>query len=213
MAKREIYHSTTLGPIPLSFTGRHLMQTLREAFTDMLSKAVEKAKRGEVGIGAEWDEVSRARGKIAQYMSKLEERPRYGAECTWRDPEPLEVAARRQEQDTFGLPPRHFGFDCGGRIRPNREETSAEMLQRLGTDADLWAKEFMHKLCDRPTVFNVDDVRAWFANAIEAGAVREAAKVKETTPYVLPPIPKGYELNIVGGIVSIAPIVKVSGKK
>lgn len=197
MAKREIYHSTTMGPIPLSFTGRHLMQALREAVTDMMSKAVEKAKRGEAGIGLEWDEVSRARGRIAKYISQLEERPQRTG-FGWRDPEPLDVAARRQEADMefhgttsmedaariyrHGLPPRHFGFNCGGEVR----ETNAPRTCICGQTL-LYGKG--HLNCP--------------------GAPQNVEQV------VLPPIPKGYALHMINGIVSIEPIeqVKVSGKK
>jgi hypothetical protein len=64
---QEIYNSSTLGPIPLSFTGRRLMQNLREAFVD----AITAAKRDGF---VEWEEISRARGKLAEYISKLERR-------------------------------------------------------------------------------------------------------------------------------------------
>jgi hypothetical protein len=226
MTERSIYNSTTLGPIPLSFTGRHLLQNLREAVTEMVSKAVEKAKKGQAGIGLEWDAVSRARGKLAQYMSQLEEKrfnPYPGAQTMfWLDEEPLDVAARRQEADTLSVnsrfgkfPPKHFGFDCAGNVRPDfkEPESAGDMLKRLGTDADLWAREFEVRFIHGPVAPNLDDLRAWFANAIEAGAIRESEKIRASAPYVLPPIPKGYELNIVGGIVSIAPIQKVKGPK
>lgn len=70
--KQEVYHSSTLGPIPLSFTGRRLMQNLREAFQELLQKRVEKAKRGEFTTADDWNGVSYARGKLAEYMSRLE---------------------------------------------------------------------------------------------------------------------------------------------
>lgn len=62
----EFYHSTTHGRIRLSFTGRRLLANLRAAI--------------ETGIAArDWhvnaDAISRARGDLAVYMSKLEERP------------------------------------------------------------------------------------------------------------------------------------------
>jgi hypothetical protein len=65
---REVYKSSTMGDIPLSFMGRHLLQSLREAFSDY---AVKVAGRGAVPFTA-WDPVSLARGRIAKYMSDLE---------------------------------------------------------------------------------------------------------------------------------------------
>lgn len=71
---QEVYNSTTLGRIPLSFTGRRLMQNLREAVSELLTKAIDEAKKGERlnFRHINWEEVSKARGRIAQYMSKLE---------------------------------------------------------------------------------------------------------------------------------------------
>lgn len=74
MPRQEVYHSSTLGRIPLSFTGRRLMQNLREEFQRLLSIAIEKARNGQVGVSREWDRVSEARGRIAEYMSRLEAR-------------------------------------------------------------------------------------------------------------------------------------------
>lgn len=73
MSKQEVYHSSTLGPIPLSFTGRRLMQNLREAFQEMLNKHCKAIAEGRIETGL-WDRVSRARGELAQYMSRLEKR-------------------------------------------------------------------------------------------------------------------------------------------
>ena len=70
--KQEVYHSSTLGPIPLSFTGRRLMQNLREAVQALLQKRTEQAARGQVPSQDDWEDVSKARGQLAQYMSKLE---------------------------------------------------------------------------------------------------------------------------------------------
>lgn len=58
---QETYHSSTLGEIPLSFTGRRLLQNLREAIEEYTTGAVKG-----------WEPLSRARGKIAKYMSELE---------------------------------------------------------------------------------------------------------------------------------------------
>ncbi|HEX2242999.1 MAG TPA: hypothetical protein VHK27_07070 [Gammaproteobacteria bacterium] len=69
---QEIYNSSTLGPIPLSFTGRRLMANLREA----LEAAIGQAKIKGV---ADWKPISRARGELARYISNLE-RGRYTPE-------------------------------------------------------------------------------------------------------------------------------------
>lgn len=65
---QEVYKSSTMGNIPLSFTGRHLLQSLREAFTEYLD-AIQKP--GSVQY-KDWTRVSEARGRIAKYMSDLE---------------------------------------------------------------------------------------------------------------------------------------------
>lgn len=61
--KQEIYVSSTLGEIPLSFTGRHLMQSLREAIVEALPENREYIQA-----------LSIARGKLAEYISSLERR-------------------------------------------------------------------------------------------------------------------------------------------
>lgn len=79
--RQEVYHSTTLGPIPLSFTGRHLLATLREAITAMVDDLKSQLPLPSYGPQRapklDWEPVSEARGKLAQYMSKLEK----GAGC------------------------------------------------------------------------------------------------------------------------------------
>lgn len=77
MPKPEVYKSTTLGAIPLSFTGRHLLQNLREAMTDLISKVVKDVEAGRPVVSStDWEPVSLARGKLAQYMSRLEGKER-----------------------------------------------------------------------------------------------------------------------------------------
>lgn len=51
-------------------------------------------------------------------------------------------------------------------------ETAGEFMARIGTDAQLWAREFLKTA---PLVKTEDLLIAWFANAIEAGAMRGAA--------------------------------------
>lgn len=74
----EVYHSSTLGPIPLSFTGRRLLQNLREEVTALLKKAYRNGEQkwyrdGANPVSAEdWEPLSKARGELAKYMSKLE---------------------------------------------------------------------------------------------------------------------------------------------
>ena len=46
-------------------------------------------------------------------------------------------------------------------------ESGGELLQRLGTDARLWAKEIKAKFGDN--VIDEDTFIGWFANAIMAG--------------------------------------------
>lgn len=65
--KQEIYHSSTLGPIPLSFTGRRLLANLREAATSYTQQYWGTGKTPD------YRSVSIARGAIAKYISDLEE--------------------------------------------------------------------------------------------------------------------------------------------
>jgi len=61
--KQEIYTSSTKGEIPLSFTGRHLLQSLREAI-------IEAIDEQDMGVNA--NHLSRVRAQVAEYMSILE---------------------------------------------------------------------------------------------------------------------------------------------
>jgi len=79
--RQEVYHSSTLGRIPLSFTGRRLMQNLREAFQDFVRAARLHEKAIAIASiqhepmpvnDVSWAKVSEARGRIVEYMSKLE---------------------------------------------------------------------------------------------------------------------------------------------
>ncbi len=70
--KQEVYKSTTEGDIPLSFTGRHLLQSLREAMTNAIMKQ---------NWHVDGDALSRCRAAIARYMSDLE---RKGEEIAMR---------------------------------------------------------------------------------------------------------------------------------
>lgn len=65
----SVYKSSTLGEIPLSFTGKHHLQNLRTALEDLIRKI--RARNGEY-YPNDWEELSRARGHIAKYMSELE---------------------------------------------------------------------------------------------------------------------------------------------
>jgi hypothetical protein len=72
--KQETYHSSTLGNIPLSFTGRRLLQNLREAFSNYTVKVIVATKRNQMEAPTSWQPVSVARGELAQYISGLERR-------------------------------------------------------------------------------------------------------------------------------------------
>jgi hypothetical protein len=59
-------------------------------------------------------------------------------------------------------------------------ESDVEMLKRLGTDGKLWAHELENRLQRFDAILSTDRVdylHAWFANAIEAGAMRETSKL------------------------------------
>lgn len=81
--KQEVYQSSTLGPIPLSFTGRRLLQNLREAMQKQLTSAAINAEYS-------WERISEARGELAQYMSRLErENERLKQKAAAHDSPPL----------------------------------------------------------------------------------------------------------------------------
>jgi hypothetical protein len=64
MFKQETYTcSATKQTVALSFTGRHLLQNLREAMVEALMKGT---------YDANYKAISRARYAIAAYMGKLE---------------------------------------------------------------------------------------------------------------------------------------------
>lgn len=63
--EQQVYTSSTRGPIPLSFTGRHLMQSLREAIADAINQQ---------SYDCEGQQLSRARGRLVKYISHLERR-------------------------------------------------------------------------------------------------------------------------------------------
>lgn len=63
--KQETYQSSTLGEIPLSFTGRHLLQNLRTAVQDAVSFGDYHHNNSA---------LSQARGHLANYISSLEKR-------------------------------------------------------------------------------------------------------------------------------------------
>ena len=50
-----------------------------------------------------------------------------------------------------------------------KKESSGEFLQRIGTNGDLWAKEFIKIFQEKRLKLDVDLMRGWFCNAIEAG--------------------------------------------
>ena len=68
----EVYHSTTHGPIPLSFTGRRLLANLREAINEYTRQISCHGYKEEF-----WKPVAHARGELAKYMSELERGQRH----------------------------------------------------------------------------------------------------------------------------------------
>lgn len=77
MSDRSVYKSSTGVEVPLSFTGKHLLQNLREASTEEFGKVLKSLARNPDGSYApmlqlNWEPISKARLAIAQHMSKLE---------------------------------------------------------------------------------------------------------------------------------------------
>ena len=54
-------------------------------------------------------------------------------------------------------------------FNPTPPETDGELLARLGTDAELWAEEFILKFGAQYNLDHEHEIMTWFANAIEAG--------------------------------------------
>jgi hypothetical protein len=54
-------------------------------------------------------------------------------------------------------------------FRVHKPETDGQMLARLGTDAQLWAREYVFKSKVPFSLVDEDFLMTWFANAIEAG--------------------------------------------
>lgn len=71
-----VYKSSCGKSVPLSFTGKHLMQNLREAITNAQSKFMQELARDVNGNHVlprfEWQRISEARLAIVEHMSKLE---------------------------------------------------------------------------------------------------------------------------------------------
>lgn len=61
--ERQVYRPSTGGQIYLSFTARHLMQSLREAIQDALLNS---------NYSVHDRQLSRARAKLAEHISELE---------------------------------------------------------------------------------------------------------------------------------------------
>jgi hypothetical protein len=98
MSKQETYQSSTHGNIPLSFTGRRLLANERDA--------VENAIK-EGSFTADNMQLSRVRGELAQYMSKLEQRePLTVLGCDWGAAEARTL--KQQSADEFLNAAREF---------------------------------------------------------------------------------------------------------
>lgn len=189
MSKQEVYHSSTLGPIPLTFTGRRLMQNLREAVQELLQKRVEQTKRGQVGSQNDWEDVSKARGKIAQYMSELEKRPPQRLE--WQSP--LDARCKPAAMVLDYVPPKSAAELELDRLRKENE------VLRKGNDA---FKEQNQRLRE-------SNSRYLCETASLKKELEQAKAATKVTNMQLPEIPKGYTLQVVGPLVSIAPVEKL----
>lgn len=68
MSDPKVFNSSMYGPIPLSFTGKHLLQKLRECIEDAVATGNTDAQLTHEGHA-----LSKARGDLAKYMSQLEQ--------------------------------------------------------------------------------------------------------------------------------------------
>lgn len=136
----EVFKSTVYGSIPLSFTGRRLLQNLRVAFGEYVDAYV--ARRS-----ADYTQMSRCRGDIAKYISQLE------------------ANQTKAQQDITEL-----------------RKALADSERRLYESRVAYGELEASKNELPPAPVNVT--------------------------YNLPPIPPGYSLAIVGGIICIEPFEK-----
>lgn len=137
----NVYNSSTLGPIPLSFTGRRHMQNLREEVEALIKLAYENGRRDGLSIEPRFpihnkdrEPLSRARGYLAKYISKLEAENKYHTDsvesrvspnrtlrATDDNPHPYGKSATvRTDHHTIVLPPIPEGYILevvGGLIR------------------------------------------------------------------------------------------------
>lgn len=178
---REIYHSSTMGNIPLSFTGRHLLQQLRVEIQDLMKKVYNNGyddgitnARKFPAPGSDWEPVSRARARLAQYMSDLEEKRR--------------VAINLQGLHPDMPPPEEL-----------RRYTDSELVKEI-TRRGLNSYEVTGSL-----IADANSVRD------NTNPQKVELPIKGDTGYTfhLPPIPDGYDLAIVNGIVAISPIQEI----
>jgi hypothetical protein len=126
--KQEIYRSSTLGPIPLSFTGRLKLQNLRDAMQTLLTNV------REAGGGYEhdwWKPVSEARGQLALYMSKLEQ-GKLTPECAGYEKHPHPYQ-RPQTVNNVHLPPIPEGYE----LKQVGSITSIAPVERVQVDTAL----------------------------------------------------------------------------
>lgn len=114
----SIYKSHTHGPIPLSFTGKRLMQNLREE----IAKAISEGK---------WHEqISYARGELAKYMSELEKRPAPARATT-----ATEVNMRQQAEANRPGPSKYL---------TNPFDWSTQWMEYVRKDIDCEANKAMY---------------------------------------------------------------------
>lgn len=161
-ASKEIYNSTTHGPIPLGFTARHLLQNLRESIKAAIQRGCYDDPRHE---------VAHARGELAKYISNLEGReksvqplpPASVSETFRRNPamRKWETSYTRQVVDqvlrafpTHGRAAAslligywtdlHVPYEQRDEARAERDEAQAES-KRIGEVCDRFRKELSHQ--------------------------------------------------------------------
>lgn len=155
------------------------MQNLRDAFQEMLKVSCEAAKRGQVRPASDWEDVSKARGKLAQYMSQLEKRAPQSLQ--WQSP--LDTRCK----------PAAMVLDYVDPKSTAELQRQIEVL-RKGNDA---FKETNQRLRESNSRYLME---------VEALKKQlEQARSVQNKTVVLPAIPTGYELAVLGDSVSIVP--------
>jgi hypothetical protein len=195
---RSVYKSSTGVQVPLSFTGKHVLQNLREAMMEALKSAYDHGARGTSNL-QDWDPLSKARLAIAQHISGLENKSERANDAQAVSiPEALYRASDEQiyhEYNRRGLKPRPW--DRGFKIHsnPTHQDHFRSLWEASRGDLNNLIGQKFTVQVEEPSAppVKVVGVEGLSTDALPKGDVH------------LPPIPEGYVLRRVGALLEIVP--------